>query len=47
MKIRCLATKGSELPENYLNPPLDVTPETEVKLIVGKEYRAGGGSERC
>jgi hypothetical protein len=38
MKIRCLATKGSELPENYLNPPLDVTPETEVKLIVGKEY---------
>lgn len=38
MKIRCIATKGSELPENYLNPPLDITTETEFKLIVGKEY---------
>jgi hypothetical protein len=41
MKIRSIAPKGSELPENYLNPPLDITKETEVKLvklIVGKEY---------
>jgi len=38
MKIRCIATKGSELPENYLNPPLGITKETEFKLIVGKEY---------
>lgn len=38
MKIRCIANKGTELPENYLNPPLDITPETEFKLIIGKEY---------
>jgi len=38
MKIRCIATKGSDIPENYLNPPLDITTETEVKLIVGKQY---------
>ena len=38
MKIRCIANKGVELPEIYLNPPLDITRETEFKLIVGKEY---------
>ncbi|MBE9165871.1 MULTISPECIES: hypothetical protein [Microcoleaceae] len=38
MKIRCIANKGTDLPENYLNPPLDITAETEFKLIVGKEY---------
>jgi hypothetical protein len=38
LKIRYIATKGSELPENYLNPRLDITKETELKLIVGKEY---------
>jgi hypothetical protein len=38
LKIRCIATKGSELPETYLNPRLDITKETELKLIVGKEY---------
>ncbi|MEG4575187.1 hypothetical protein QUA56_21235 [Microcoleus sp. N3A4] len=38
MKIRCIANKGAYLPENYLNPPLDITKETEFKLIVGKEY---------
>jgi hypothetical protein len=38
MKIRCIANKGTELPEIYLNPPLDITKETEFKLIIGKEY---------
>jgi hypothetical protein len=38
MKIRCIATKGSELPENYLNPPLDITKGNEFKLILRKEY---------
>ncbi|MCC3587446.1 hypothetical protein [Microcoleus sp. PH2017_30_WIL_O_A] len=38
MKIRCIANKGTDLPENYLNPPLDISKETEFKLIVGKEY---------
>ncbi|TAE95195.1 MAG: hypothetical protein EAZ79_19885 [Oscillatoriales cyanobacterium] len=38
MKIRCIANKGADLPDNYLNPPLDITKETEFKLIVGKEY---------
>jgi hypothetical protein len=38
MKIRCIANKGTELPKNYLNPLLDITAETEFKLIVGKEY---------
>jgi hypothetical protein len=38
MKIRCIATQGSDIPENYLNLPLDITTETEVKLIVCKEY---------
>jgi hypothetical protein len=38
MKIRGLANKEAYLPENYLNPPLDITTETEFKLIVWKEY---------
>jgi hypothetical protein len=38
MKIRCIATKEAYLPEKDLNPPLDITTETEFKLIVGKEY---------
>jgi hypothetical protein len=38
MKIRCIANKGTQLPEIYVNPPLDITAETEFKLIVGKEY---------
>ena len=38
MKIRCIANQGAYLPETYLNPPLDITKETEFKLIVGKEY---------
>ena len=38
MKVRCIATKGSELPENYLNTPLDITKKTEFKLILNKEY---------
>ena len=38
MKIRCIANKGAYLPESYLNPPLDMTKETEFKLIIGKEY---------
>ena len=38
MKIRCIANKGANLPETYLNLPLDITAETEFKLIVGKEY---------
>jgi hypothetical protein len=37
MKIRCIANKGSSLSASYLNPPLDITAETEFKLIVGKE----------
>ncbi|XZN92880.1 MAG: hypothetical protein ACM65M_08655 [Microcoleus sp.] len=38
MKIRCIANKGTQLPENYLSPSLDITTETEFKLIPGKEY---------
>jgi hypothetical protein len=38
MKIRCLAKKEAYIPKKYLNPPLDITTETEFKLIVGKEY---------
>jgi hypothetical protein len=38
MKIRGIANQGAYLPESYLNPPLDITKETEFKLIVGKEY---------
>ncbi|MEG4285715.1 hypothetical protein QUB68_21535 [Microcoleus sp. A006_D1] len=45
MKIRCIANKGADLPENYLNPPLDITKETEFKLIVGKEYTVYAISE--
>jgi hypothetical protein len=45
MKIRCIANKGADLPENYLNPPLDITKETEFKLIVGKEYTVYGISQ--
>ncbi|MEO6860969.1 MAG: hypothetical protein ABI180_05445 [Microcoleus sp.] len=45
MKIRCIANKGADLPENYLTPPLDITKETEFKLIVGKEYTVYAISE--
>jgi len=45
MKIRCIANKGADLPENYLNPPLDITKETEFKLTVGKEYTVYAISE--
>jgi hypothetical protein len=38
MKIRCIANQGAYLPENYLNSPLDITKETEFKLILNKEY---------
>jgi hypothetical protein len=38
MKIRCIANKGNFLQASYLNPQLDITVETEFKLIVGKEY---------
>ncbi|NET59936.1 MAG: hypothetical protein F6K47_28445 [Symploca sp. SIO2E6] len=38
MKIRCIANTGKDLPENYLDPAVYLTKDTEFQLTVGKEY---------
>src|SRR5579883_1533882 len=38
MRVVCVARRGETLPEGYLDPRMNVRPETDFHLTVGREY---------